>query len=100
MKRTISALVGGILLVAVFAVPACAEAANSYGMVDMSRVTKEYKGFQSVQEEYQQYATDQQMKFNDHQKVAMLTDADYTKYFDLLASGGPHGGEQEANCGP
>jgi len=90
MKRTISALVGGLLLLAAGAVPAvAAEAQLAYGVVDMVRVGKECPGIGAMQEESAQFAQEQQVKLYDRERVMMLADADYTRYFDLRLLAAP-----------
>ncbi len=90
MRRGTLALAGVLLLGLAAVVPAlAAEAAPAVGVVDMERVGKDYKGFEELQTKYQKFAQDQQDRFAARQKVMMLNEADYTKYFDLVQAGAP-----------
>ncbi len=89
MRREILALAGIVLLGVAIAAPARADSTPAIGIVDMERVGKEYKGFEELQGKYQKFAQDQQDRFNARQKVMMLNEADYTKYFDLVQAGAP-----------
>ena len=96
MKRGIIVLAGMLLLAVAIAAPALADAAPAFGVVDMERVGKEYKGFEQLQTKYQAFMQDQQDKFNERQKVMMLAEADYTKYFDLKQAGAPTDANKKA----
>jgi len=80
--------VGALLLIAVTAGLASAQPLT-VGTVDTTRIGTEYKAMQQLNDQFNDFRQQQNQKLMERQKVMMLTEADHTKYFDLVQTAAP-----------
>jgi outer membrane protein len=80
--------VGALLLIAVTAGLASAQPLT-VGTVDTNRIGTEYKAMQQLNDQYGEFRRQQEQKLMERQKVMMLSEADHTKYFDLVQTAAP-----------
>jgi Skp family chaperone for outer membrane proteins len=90
MKQLILALALSAGLVAVAGGSAAAAAAApastpSWGVVDMDRVSGEYKGMQVLNQQFQEFQKQQEGQVQRHQKNRLLFDDEQREYLDLCA---------------
>ena len=80
--------VGALLLIAVTAGLASAQPLT-VGTVDTNRIATEYKFMQQLNDRFNDFRQQQSQKLAERQKVMMLSEADHTKYFDLVQTAAP-----------
>lgn len=90
MRRTFLGLAAvGLVLAALAAGPARAQAAPAVGTVDMGRINEEYQAIQQLTTQYQGFVREQQAKLAERAKTRLLNDAELKEYLDLSQFGAP-----------
>lgn len=81
------------VLVAASAVAALAGAAPApapvWGVVDMDRVSAEYKGMQSLNAQFQDFQRQQEEQIQRRQRARLLSDEELREYLDLCTTAAP-----------